>query len=549
MSGRHTVRASVPEISLVTIPNVELLETGEDWATSTGVFTFTDEDLASAVAAQDDPAVRTPIIKLGHIDARFDGQPSFGRILNMHTVNNGQTLVGDLVGVPVWLASIMASAFPRRSIEGDYNYPTRTGNTWPFALTAVALLGAAYPAINTLEDLQMLWGSTAPTLYPVEELEPVLASTTETRLYAVKVADMPQWKELPMKVQAAVKAAVSVEDIRRSYYETLNGTQYWWWIREVRVDPSELIVDDDEGGLYRVPYTISGDTITFGDETQVKIEYVDVAASTGNPVAAAVSIPKLNDGQRVMASYNNPGEAKRPRRVAAEDGGTHTEPESGTVPSGDPAPNPEGTEITTVLSAEALAKLGLPPDASEDEINAAILASSGGGEGGADDGNGDSQPETQPTEPNGEPATGTPDAPDTPATPAETPATPSVPEGMVLVDGAQWAQVQKGLEEAGQLVAASRKKERDDLLTAAIQAGKFPKSRRGHYEALLSADPEGTKQLIASLAPGVVPTNQIGETGGGETVATDNQYPDTWKSSVAASTRGARASRVKVVSD
>jgi hypothetical protein len=39
------------------------------------------------------------------------------------------------------------------------------------------------------------------------------------------------------------------------------------------------------------------------------------------------------------------------------------------------------------------------------------------------------------------------------------------------------------------------------VIDEAIAAGKFPESRRRHYERLLARDPERTRRLIASLQP------------------------------------------------
>src|SRR5688500_10419499 len=47
-------------IELVTIPDVEIGEVGENWRLSTGLTTFTQEDFQAAVAAMDDPFIRTP---------------------------------------------------------------------------------------------------------------------------------------------------------------------------------------------------------------------------------------------------------------------------------------------------------------------------------------------------------------------------------------------------------------------------------------------------------------------------------------------------------
>ena len=163
--------ATQEQPALVTVPNLELLEVGEDWATSTGSFTWSLKDLQSAIASQDDPFVRTPIVKLGHVDKRFDGQPSLGRVKNLHLSDNGQTLLGDLVGTPTWLAECMASAFPRRSIEGYFDFTTKSGNNWPFVLTGLALLGDSYPAIESLEDVQALFGGQPPILVPASDIE------------------------------------------------------------------------------------------------------------------------------------------------------------------------------------------------------------------------------------------------------------------------------------------------------------------------------------------------------------------------------------------
>ena len=40
-----------------------------------------------------------------------------------------------------------------------------------------------------------------------------------------------------------------------------------------------LIVDDDDGGLWEIPFSVDGDEVEFGESTQVKTEYVDVEAS------------------------------------------------------------------------------------------------------------------------------------------------------------------------------------------------------------------------------------------------------------------------------
>lgn len=530
--------------ALVTVPNVELLEVGQEWETSTGVFDFRYEDLVSCISSQDDPALRTPVVKLGHVDPRFDGQPSLGRIVNMRLENNDQTLVCDLAAMPLWLAQVLYTAYPRRSIEGQFDFTTRTGNTWDMVLTGVALLGDAYPAIDTLEDIQALWGSTPPPLYPVEDVEEIAASGSFFR--ARKVDDMPNWHRKKEAVNAAsggtpVEASVSLDTVRRSYYDS-DDVGMWWWIREVRINPLTLIVDDDEGGLWEVPVTVDGsDVITFGEPAQVKIEYV---AASGVPVAAS------QKGQVIAATHATPEEAGRTSRPAPQEGATVAS--SGTTPT-----DTKGSDVE--FTPEELERLGLPADATPDQIKAAVLGLTPATP--SEDGNPESQPETPATEPGAQPAQapapGVP-AQTPPAAPDAAPATPAapapgvvVPEGMVLVDAATLEEMRTGIAASTALVKRTEKSDRDAILDGAIRAGKFGKGRRAHYESLLLSDPTGGKATIASLEPGLVPVTEVGE--GGATVEAgsaedQNAYPSGWRKSVEAARSGVGSS-VKVVQD
>ncbi len=532
----------ITEPALVTVPNVELLEVGQEWETSTGVFDFTPEDLASCIASQDDPSLRTPVVKLGHVDPRFDGQPSLGRIVNLRLTNNNQTLLSDLMGVPLWLAKVMFSAYPRRSIEGTFDYTSRTGNTWPMILTGVALLGDSYPAIDTLEDIQALWGSEAPPLYPVEDVEEIAASGKFFR--ARRVDDMPNWHRRKDAAASApsvpVKASASLDNVRRAYYETLDAGQMWWWIREVRINPLTLIVDDDEGGLFEIPVNVSAtDEITFGEAAPVKVEYV---AASGAPVVPA------HGGQITAALHDTPEETGRKARAA--EGSGSTLPTIGTNTTTVPDPDKGETPLME-FTDEELAALGLQPGATREQVADAILGRAQ--QGGSGDGNPASQPETPPDNPVAQPATAQPTQgqgegeTETPATPARV----QVPEGMVLVDAATLAEMQNGIAASTALVKRTEKADRDAVLDGAIRAGKFGLGRRAHYEQLLLSDPVGGKATIASLAEGLVPTGERGEQGSTDVnagAAVETSYPAGWAKSVEAARSGSGA-RVKVVND
>lgn len=168
---------------------VELIRTGT-WPISTGVWTATRDDLAAAVAAMSCPAVRRPVLKVGHSDQRFtagDGEPAIGWVEHLRLADGGHTLVGDYVGVPEWVDSIMASAWPDRSVEGDYNYRCQLGHSHPFALTGVALLGVTPPGVGTLRslsDVKALYGIAAASEPEQEQAVRIAATITGQALQA-----------------------------------------------------------------------------------------------------------------------------------------------------------------------------------------------------------------------------------------------------------------------------------------------------------------------------------------------------------------------------
>lgn len=139
----------------------------------TGSWNPTPEDLAAAVEAQSCSAVRRPIVKLGHVDTRFDGEPALGWFENLRLADGGATLVGDQVTLP-WLHSVQAAAYPSRSVEGNYNHACGNGHRHKFVLTAVALLGVTPPAVKTIRNLNDL-----PAMLGVAAGEPEIPDGAE----------------------------------------------------------------------------------------------------------------------------------------------------------------------------------------------------------------------------------------------------------------------------------------------------------------------------------------------------------------------------------
>jgi Mu-like prophage I protein len=150
-------------VNLVTVPDVELMKVGS-WDVSTGKFDVTPELIGAAIDAHKSGVLRKPVIRLGHNDPRFSGDPAVGFIDNVRASDDGTTLLGDMIGVPEWLGEILPSAYPDRSIEGLYDYAAPDGSEHPFILTGLALLGATPPGVASLksmQDIQTLYGTDA----------------------------------------------------------------------------------------------------------------------------------------------------------------------------------------------------------------------------------------------------------------------------------------------------------------------------------------------------------------------------------------------------
>lgn len=243
---------------LRTIEGVELARVGT-YQLSTGPMTFTREHLASAVEHAE-AAPQAPRVKLGHVDPRFDGEPALGVVRNVRLNEDGDVLVGDLEGIPAWLADSMPTAYPGRSIEAAVR-----GDG--MRLTALSLLGVTPPGIDTLADLELALAAAAAAGEPAD----VVAE--------------------PERLVRFVQAAhVSAGDVERAW-RAAKGPDTDWWIREVYLDPVELIVSRwDDDALWRVPVDTAGDNITFGDPERVVVQYV--AASEHRAPAATFNRPE-----------------------------------------------------------------------------------------------------------------------------------------------------------------------------------------------------------------------------------------------------------------
>jgi hypothetical protein len=135
-------------------------------------------------------------------------------------------------------------------------------------------------------------------------------------------------------------------------------------------------------------------------------------------------------------------------------------------------------------------RLGLPADADEATINAAIAA--------------------PPPEPTVQPA---------PVAAA------ALPAGVVPVDQATLDDLRAKAEQGVQARAQQLTEKRDRVISDAVRAGKITPARREHWQTAWAADADGAEQALASLAPGLVPVDGLtGVTGGDDATGDDAVY-------------------------
>lgn len=488
------------------VANVELVHTGT-WALSTGETTFTVDDLLSAVAALDCPAVRRPILKLGHTPQPQPGQPATGFIGNLAVAENGHTLVGDYVGVPGWLVvedeqgqSVITSAYPDRSIEGVFDFRCQLGHTHPFVLTAVALLGQDMPGVGTIQSLQDL-----AALYGVAAgLPPPDGTPVAFTVHAVQEARMPN----PSPVQVA--AAVTTEDVRRAFYASPAGAGWDKWIEEMQLDPLQLIVVDDASGTrVRVPVNVGdGDgeaAVSFSDPVTVVIRYEDTATAN-----AAAGAPRGRPAVRYRTkAESRPDSAPPPTNPHTRQPGARTDVASAAARIHNATKRGAGSVAHD--PAKLREAFGLNADATDEEVRAAVTSAG----------------LASPTPP-AAPAVGdtTTDAP-----PVSAPSAHAATSDAVILDPAQYAALRAQAMRGDEAWRKMRETECEQILDDAIKAGKFPPARREHWKTLWAADPDGTKATIEKLAANVIPVLASGFPGVGDEAETDivyaQMYPDT----------------------
>lgn len=474
---KRTIRGSVAmepylgDDGLWHIDNVPIISTGIEYPLASGPTTFTEEDITDAVAATADVAIVSPRVKLGHTSDYNagligDAEQAFGRVEQLVLGDNNQTIYGNYIGTPEWLATVMPIAYPNRSIEGNFDVETVTGKKYKMVITAVVCLGVRWPGCQVLEDLPLWYGSEIPEGVEIDGAEDIAASTGGGVREPYSMSDF--------------RAAVDVSLIRRKFYNDGPGADnYSYWIRGERFDSKEgfqLIVDMGDGELCRYPVKVKGSDITFGDYTLVTEEYPDKA------VAATAVLAGMAIADRDMVVYASRADTEADRPI-------HT-PE-------------EGAQMDEATRQAFAARLDLPADATEEQIDAEFT-----------------RLRASAAEPAGDPPADPPTAGDPPADPpTDPPAGDDVEAGsnVVRIDRATYEHLKAGADSALANEEERNKTRVTELVASAITERKIPPARREHYETLATADFDGTKTLIDGLEPNAVPANVgVGASGSSE---------------------------------
>jgi hypothetical protein len=85
---------------------------------------------------------------------------------------------------------------------------------------------------------------------------------------------------------------------------------------------------------------------------------------------------------------------------------------------------------------------------------------------------------------------------------------PEIGDGTYLVDAEILRDYQQRAAAGDHAVGELARNERDQVIKAAVGAGKFSQARIEHYERKWDSDPEGTRREIEALAAGLVPVGK-----------------------------------------
>ena len=316
------------ELETVDIPGVEILAVGK-WNGSQ-VRMYTKETLQNI--AKSFKSLLTngelnyePPLKLGHDEKQKliqeSGYPSIGWVSALKV--KGDKLVADFKDVPKRLAEVIkAGGYKKVSSELYFDYKIG-GKTWPAVLKAVSLLGADVPAVKTIADICAMYhdgDSETPEVVvymrETENAEAISLDDLMSELDRVIEAAEPSIKAKPgapairtylREVKAKLRALIAkaqradneesldakVRQVRDAWYQAMtpgdSAIPMDVWVRDVY---ETHVIVEEQGELYSVPYTTGDDGVAFGIDSKQKVElkYVPVQpieeSSAGEPANA-----------------------------------------------------------------------------------------------------------------------------------------------------------------------------------------------------------------------------------------------------------------------
>lgn len=215
------------------------------------------------------------------------------------------------------------------------------------------------------------------------------------------------------------------------------------------------------------------------------------------------ALDALQGAQAVAAGRDvSPAQAAALIHAAAQRASARTEPPEGThTPDAAPAvagpSHTEGASTMPVDRDKIREALGLGPDATKEQVDAAYAAAFSA--------------DPVPTPPA---APGTTTAGTTTTDDGLTElARMAAKMGVTLVDSSQIVAMQAMAAQGKQAYDERRREQRDAIIQMAIDTGRIELSRKDHWVKKWDGDPEGTRLLLESLAPNLVPMSAAGYTG------------------------------------
>jgi hypothetical protein len=180
-----------------------------------------------------------------------------------------------------------------------------------------------------------------------------------------------------------------------------------------------------------------------------------------------------------------------------------------------------------------IARLGLDESASDEQIQEGMATLLTASEENPPPAN---PPANPPADPGVEtPPSGNPPEDNPPADPPEEDPTEGLSEeDTIVVDVAAFRSLQQRASLTARLQEEDRIGRRENLIAAAIREGKFPPSRRAHYEARYDSDPDNTEKTIKRMIKGMVPIEERGVDAVEDETEDPTAYPSDWVPDVAA---------------